>query len=61
MDLKKNEKVEEIDSFLVFLVCFGLYIDVLGVSMRFSIIFCMYEHIKKCIFGFFQQFRNVRS
>ena len=33
-------------------VCFGLYIDVLSVSMRFRVTFCIYEHIKRYIFGF---------
>ena len=33
----------------VLLVCFGLYIDVLSVSMRFNIIFCIYENIKNRI------------
>ena len=29
----------------MFLVCFVLYIDVSNVSMRFSVRFCIYEHI----------------
>ena len=37
--------VENIICILVFLVCSGLYIDVLSVSTRFSVIFCVYEHI----------------
>ena len=36
----------------VFWVCFGLYIDALNVSMRFSVIFCIYEHIRKDILGY---------
>ena len=38
----------------MFWVCFGLYMDVLSVSMRFSVIFCIYEHIQKYICGFFE-------
>ena len=30
-------------------VCFVLYIDVLSVSIRFSIRFCIYEHIQKYV------------
>ena len=33
---------------------FGLYIDVLGVSIRFSVIFCTHEQILKYMFGFFE-------
>ena len=40
---------------LVSLVCFELYIDVLSVPMRFSVIFCMYEHIKKYMWGIFEK------
>ena len=35
--------------------CFGcvfvLYIEVLNVSMRFNIRFCIYEHIQNCVFA----------
>ena len=41
MDL---EKCEIRKCMVVVLVCFVLYIDVLSVSMRFSIRFCIYEH-----------------
>ena len=40
----------------VFLVCFGLYIYVLSVSMRFNVIFCIYEHISKYIVGCLRAF-----
>ena len=42
MDQKKEREV--------LLMCFGLYIDLLNVSMRFGVIFCIYEHIKKYMF-----------
>ena len=49
----------------VFLGALGLYIDVLSTSMRFSVFFCIYEHIKKkkefCLISFvlfFCKFRN---
>ena len=34
----------------VFLVSFGQHIDVLNVSMRFNVVFCIYEHISKYSF-----------
>ena len=38
---------------LIFCVCFVLLIDVLGSSMRFTVIFCIYEHIEnKCLLAF---------
>ena len=30
---------------LVCLVCFVVYMDVLSVSMRFRLFFCIYEHV----------------
>ena len=39
MDFRNSDK-----SKIVFLVCFGLYIDVLRAPMRFSVIFYIYEH-----------------
>ena len=36
----------------VFLVCLGLYIDVLSVSMKSSVIFCIYEPIWKNVLRF---------
>ena len=41
---------------LVFLVCFVLYINVLGVVMRFGVRFCIYEHVQK--YGFATFFEN---
>ena len=35
----------------VCLACFGLYIDVLSVSMRFNVIVCRYEHISTYVCG----------
>ena len=35
----------------VFLMCFVLYINFWGVSMRFNAIFCIYKYIKKKEFG----------
>ena len=35
------------------LVCFVIYIDVLSVSMRFNIRFCIYEHIQNYVFATF--------
>ena len=59
------ENVEQVDIYVRVLVCFGLYIDVPSVSMRFSVIFCIYEDTKKYIyldlfedFEFFK-FRNT--
>ena len=40
------EKFENICIF-IFFVCFELYIDVLSVSMRFGVIFCIYMNIFK--------------
>ena len=37
----------------MFLVCYGLYIDVSNVSMGFSVIFCVYEHIYNLFFIIF--------
>ena len=37
----------------VFGVCFGLYIDVSCVSIRFNVVFCIYEHIRKYILRLF--------
>ena len=45
-------------SIFVCLVCFGLYINVLSVSIRFSAIFCIYEHIKKICLGLLDSFFN---
>ena len=44
-----NENNENMDFevFVSFCVWFGLYIDVSSVSMSFSVIFCIYEHIFK--------------
>ena len=39
-------------------MCFGLDIDVLSVSMRHSVIFCIYEHILKLIWGFLRKIRR---
>ena len=39
----------------MFLVGLGLYIYVLNVSMRFGVVFCIYEHILKTYLGFFQK------
>ena len=44
--------MNSLKSMFVGLVCFGLYIDILGVSMRFSVAFYIYEHISKYILGF---------
>ena len=41
----------------MWLVYLGLYIDVLSVSMRFSVIFCIYEHILKIYLGMFRLFK----
>ena len=35
------------------LCVWGLYIDALSVSLRFSAIFCIYEHIYKYVLCFF--------
>ena len=37
---------------IMFLVSFGICNDDLNVSMRFSVVFCKYEHIKKYFLGF---------
>ena len=39
---------------LVFLVVFEIYLDALSISMRFGVIFCIYEHILKyiCYFAY---------
>ena len=50
----KNEKVQYV---VVCLLCFGLNSDVLSVSMSFSVIFCIYEHIE--VFSFVFVFRKV--
>ena len=42
----------------VFLVCFGLYVDVLSVSMRVSVIFFIYEQIYK-IYLLFSELLNL--
>ena len=44
---------KQIRTFLI-LVCLGLYIDVLSVSVRFNIIFCIYEHIQNYFLRNFQ-------
>ena len=41
------EKCKNLKCDLVFWVCFVLYIDILSVSMRFNIRFCIYEHVSK--------------
>ena len=46
---------------LVCLVCFGLYIDVLSAFMRFSVIFCIYEHILNDTLGFVGTNRTNRK
>ena len=46
---------------LVLLVCFGLNINVLTVSMRFSVIFCTYEHIFKYTLSFFDKSEMFRK
>ena len=33
-----------------------IYIDVLSISMRFSVVFCIYEHTRKHIVGLFRNF-----
>ena len=48
------EKFKTWTCIFVCLVCFGLYIDVLSVSMRLRIVFCIYEHILKYTFGLFR-------
>ena len=40
------------------LVCFEGHIDVLIVSMRFDVIFYIYEHFLSCLFGFVRQFET---
>ena len=40
-------------------VCFGLYIDVLSASIRFDVIFCIYDHIQKYMFGNVEQLKNI--
>ena len=49
---EKRRKIEKYKNILkilkyifVFLECFGLCIDVLSVSIRFSVVLCIYEHI----------------
>ena len=37
----------EIEMYFRVVGVFWLYIDVLSVSMRFSVIFCIYEHVLK--------------
>ena len=37
---------------------FELYIDVLNDSMRFSVIFCIYEHIKNILLDVFEHVDN---
>ena len=39
------ENIEQIEMYFRVLVCFGLYNDVLSVSRRLSVSFCIYEHI----------------
>ena len=45
------------------LMSFGLYIDILNVSMRSRVIFCLYEHTKKYIGGKLEEFdfRNLEN
>ena len=57
MDFRTFLKKCELDHVFPFcLVCFGLYTDVLGVSMGFSVILRIYEHILKYRFVFFENF-----
>ena len=52
-------KKEKVFVFVNLIMCvrisgvFGLYIDVLNASMRFSVVFCIYEHILKDVFASF--------
>ena len=40
----------------VFLVCLGLYIDALSVSMGFSFVFCIWTYLKNKFLGLFETF-----
>ena len=52
-------KILKMTCMLVFLVCFGQYTDALSVSMRFNVMFCIYEQIHKYILGILQLFLFV--
>ena len=41
----EKQKTANVKCVFVLLVCVGLYIDVVSVSMCFNAIFCIYEHI----------------
>ena len=60
MDFRTFESVEKLICIFVYWVCFGLYIDVVSVSMGLNIIFCIHEHIYKYSFGCFRNFLNYR-
>ena len=60
MDFRNVWNKLEIKWMFIFLVCFGLYIDVSSVSMSFTDIFCIYEHILKYMFGFVRTFWTFR-
>ena len=47
-----RKMMKSLKSMFVGLVCFGLYIDIVSVSMRFSAVFYICEHISKYILGF---------
>ena len=42
-------------------VCVGLDIDVLSVSMRCRVIFCIYEHVKMYLSKIVRNFENMCS
>ena len=59
MDVNKKRWISKCK--LVILVCFVLYIDVLSVSMRFSVIFCMHEHIQKYTYWLILAVGNIEK
>ena len=57
------EQIEHVNKscnyIFVWLVCFGLYLDMLSVSMRSSVIFCIDEHTSDYIFVFLNIVKTI--